>query len=231
MEEPSQIRIGLMVPSSNTIIEPDFYRNVPPEWTVHTARMFLETTTVEGESRMLDEFAFPAARNLATANPHVIVFGCTSAGALRGNQFDAELTHRINDETGIPVVSVIKSVREALTKHNAKKIAVVTPYIDELNTRIRTSIEEDGIEVVRIRGLGISKNYEIARVSKEEIINFSLETLKGVNPDLLFLSCTNFPAMSALSDLRRLVQFPVISSNHVAVEATILKIQDLAEVE
>ncbi len=227
MEKHDHYRVGLMVPSSNTIIEPDFYRNVPPEWTVHTTRMFLETTTVEGESRMLDEFAFPAAKNLATANPHIIVFGCTSAGALRGNQYDAELAQRITDKTGIPIVSVIKSVREALSKYNAKKIVVVTPYIDELNQRIRTSLEEDGIEVLRIRGLKISKNYQIAKVPREDIIRFSLETIEGLNPDLLFLSCTNFPAMSALSDLRNLVNFPVISSNQVAVEATILKIHEI----
>lgn len=227
LEKHHHYRIGLLVPSSNTMIEPDFYKNVPSEWSVHTSRMYLESTTVEGESRMLDEFALPAAQNLATANPHVIVFGCTSAGALRGNQYDAELTQRISNETGIPVVSVIKSVRQTLAKHKAKKIVVVTPYIDELNNRIRTSLEEDGVEVLRIKGMGISMNYKIAEVPKEQIIKLSLDSLDGLNPDLLFLSCTNFPAMSALGDLRKLIKIPIITSNQVAVEAAVNKIHEL----
>jgi len=60
-------RVGLMIPSVNTVMEPDFYRNVPAGWTVHTARMYLESTDGVGESRMLDERTLPAARDLATA--------------------------------------------------------------------------------------------------------------------------------------------------------------------
>ena len=46
---------------------------------------------------MLDEFALPAARDLGTARPDVVVFGCTSAGALRGNDYDAQLCERISE--------------------------------------------------------------------------------------------------------------------------------------
>jgi maleate isomerase len=214
-----------MVPSSNTVLEPDFYRNVPPNWTVHTARMFLEETTVKGESRMLDEFALPAARYVATARPHAIVFGCTSAGALRGNEYDAELLHRITEITNIPTVSVIKSVRTELQNLKASRIVVVTPYIEDLNQRIRISLEDDGLEVLRIRGLGISENFKIAEVAREEIIRFSLETVAGLEPDVLFLSCTNFPAVSVLDELRSQVKFPVISSNQVVLDAAIAAIE------
>ncbi len=46
-------RVGLIVPSSNTVIEVDFYRRLPADATLHTARMYLEQTTPEGESVML----------------------------------------------------------------------------------------------------------------------------------------------------------------------------------
>jgi len=48
-------RVGLIVPSSNTVIEPDMYRRLPPGATLHTARMLLEETTPAAESAMLDE--------------------------------------------------------------------------------------------------------------------------------------------------------------------------------
>ena len=91
-------RVGLMIPSSNTMMEVDFARDLPPGTALHTARMFMEDTTPAGESRMLDEFALPAARDLGTARPDVVVFGCTSAGVLRGNDYDAELCRRIGDD-------------------------------------------------------------------------------------------------------------------------------------
>lgn len=50
-------RIGLLVPSSNTVMEVDFYRSLPSSVTVHTGRMYMESTTVEGEEKMLDAYA------------------------------------------------------------------------------------------------------------------------------------------------------------------------------
>ncbi|PKO04278.1 MAG: Asp/Glu racemase [Chloroflexi bacterium HGW-Chloroflexi-3] len=214
-------RIGLMIPSSNTVIEPDFYHNVPDGWTVHTARMYMEDTTVEGESRMLDEFAMPAARDVATARPHVIVFGCTSAGALRGNTYDTDLIARITELTGIPALSVIKAVQNELKNLNALRIVVITPYVDELNERIRTSLTDDGLTILRIAGLGISENFQIGRVPGKEIVDFARRSVIGLQPDALFVSCTNFPAVSVLQELRNLFPFPVISSNQAILNAAI----------
>jgi maleate isomerase len=219
-------RIGLLVPSSNTVMEVDFYRNLPEHITVHTARMYMESTTAEGESRMLDEFTMPAVHDLATARPDVIVFGCTSAGALRGNDYDDELCKKISSVTGVPVVSVIRSAREVIQENNIKKVVVVTPYVTELNDRIQLSLETDGLEVMKIAGLGIFENFTIAEVAKEKILELAKNTVGTLNPDGLFVSCTNFPAMNALKELRDTFPFPVITSNQAAFEKTLKKIND-----
>jgi len=202
-------------------MEVDFYRNLPPQATVHTARMYMEETTVEGESRMLDEFALPAARDLATVRPHVVVFGCTSAGALRGNAYDERLCNEIAGITGAPTLSVIGSVRNAISASGARRIAVLTPYIEALNRRIRASLEGGGLEVVSIQGMDISVNRDIAEVSPEAIVEFSKERLKRVEVDLIFISCTNFRALEALPELRRIFPLPILSSNQVALEAVV----------
>lgn len=214
-------RIGLIVPSSNTVMEPDFYNHVPQGWTVHTSRMFLEDVTVEGESRMLDEFTFPAARDLATAKPDVIVFGCTSAGSLRGNDYDTWLINEITQRTGIPAVSVIRSVREQIQKFAGNRVVVVTPYTDEMNVRIQASLAPDGVDVIHIQGLGIVENTQIGVVPQQQILDLGLKAVAGLNPDGLFLSCTNFQAMDVLPELRRRLPFPVISSNQAALDAAI----------
>ena len=217
------IRIGLLIPSSNSTIEVDFYRSVPDHFTIHTARMFMEDTTVAGESRMLDEFALPAAREIATARPHVVVFGCTSAGALRGNDYDERLCQDITRLTGVPTVSVIRSVREILQEASARRLVVITPYIQELNSRIKSSLETDGVEVLRINGLGITENFKIATVPSADIIRLAEETVGDLQPDALFVSCTNFPAVSCLAELRQRFPFPVFTSNQAALEKTLQK--------
>jgi maleate isomerase len=223
-------RVGVLVPSSNTVMEPDFWRALPPGATLHTARMFLEDTTPEGEHRMLDEHVLPAARDLATARPDLIVFGCTSAGALRGNDYDAELCRRISDLSGVPTVSVIASVRRAIAASGARRVGVVTPYVDALNQRIRESVEADGVEVATIAGLGMTDNFEIAAVPRREILDLAERTLRGLAVDLAFVSCTNFPAVAALPELERRLGLPVVTSNQAAI-AAVLRMLDAAPAE
>ena len=86
-------KIALLVPSSNTVMENDLHSALPKDrYTVHTDRMFLVETTREAESVMLEKYARPAASDVGTTNPDLIVFGCTSAGSeLCGNLGDDDL--------------------------------------------------------------------------------------------------------------------------------------------
>lgn len=214
-------RIGLMVPSSNSVMEPDFYLNMPAKWTLHTARMFLEDVTPVSEARMIDEFALPAARDLATVRPDVLVFGCTSAGALRGNAFEEQLMADICAKTGIPCISVAKAVRETLRSLGVSRVAVATPYVEVLNQKIAASLEDDGIQVMRITGLGIVANTEIGTVPGQKIIDLAHKAVVGLEPQALFISCTNFPAVSVLEKIRSQFPFPVISSNQAILDAAV----------
>ena len=81
-------RVGLLIPSSNVVMEVDFYRSLPHDTTLHTSRMYLADATVAAEEQMLDELVLPAAEAAGTARPDVVVFGCTSAGELRGREGD-----------------------------------------------------------------------------------------------------------------------------------------------
>jgi len=221
-------RVGLMIPSSNTMMEPDFARDLPPGTALHTARMYMEDTTPAGENRMLDEFALPAARDLGTARPDVVVFGCTSAGALRGNDYDTELCGRIRELTGAPVVSTIGAVRDAIAGSGATSIGVITPYVDELNEKIRASIEADGTRVAAITGLGITDNFEIAEVGRDEIVAFAERALGPLAAEggigLVFASCTNFGAMAARPAIAGRLGLPVVTSNQAVLAAAVAQL-------
>lgn len=211
--------MGLIVPSSNSVMEVDFYRNLPEHCTLHVARMHLSETTVAGENAMLDDFLPQAVEDLASVRPHVVVFGCTSAGALRGNEYDRQLCRDIGRRTGARVVSVIASVREALKQTGARSIGVVTPYVDELNDRIRSSLETDGFQVPVVSGLGISENFLIAAVDPETIASFAAREIDGKPVDAVFISCTNFRGLQAAGLVNRVLGVPVVTSNGAALEA------------
>jgi maleate isomerase len=221
-----------MIPSSNTMMEVDFARELPPGTALHTARMYMEDTTPAGESKMLDEFALPAARDLGTARPDVVVFGCTSAGALRGDDYDLQLCQRISELTGAPTVSTIAAVRGAIKESGATTVGVITPYTGELNERIRASIEADGTHVAAISGLGITGNFEIAEVAPGDIVEFAARALGPLATagriDLVFASCTNFAAMAARDAIAERLGLPVVTSNQAVLAAAVARLPPAA---
>ena len=216
-------RVGLLVPSSNTTIEGDFHRNLPEDVEVITSRMFLEHTTKNAEIYMIEESLPDAIRMIRTAKPHVTVFGCTSAGSLFGQGYDASILQDIRKETGTEVVSILSALSEEFALLGAMKIAVFTPYIEELNETIRASLEEDGFDVLSIDGMGIVDNTRIGSLRGEEILAFARDKINHAHlekADCLFFSCTNLPAIRALPLLQE--NFPktsIMTSNLAAIRA------------
>src|SRR5574341_1458708 len=103
-------RLGIIVPSSNTTVETDFARGLPPGVTHHTARMFLSETTAEAERRMVEHHVPIAVQDIASLYPHAVVFACTSAGAVLGAEGEARLIEDIARQCQAPVVSTNTAV-------------------------------------------------------------------------------------------------------------------------
>lgn len=211
-------RVGLLVPSSNTVMEPDLARGLAPDMTVHTARMLLRDVTAEAEERMLDQHTLPAAEALATLEPDLTVFGCTSAGALRGHSADHALTERISHITGSPTVSVIQAVRTALRRLGARRIAVATPYTDAMTDRVVASLDDLG-EIVAVANLGLVDNRAIGDTAPERVAEFVVAELGRSGADAIFISCTNLRAVEVLEQVATAVGVPVTSSNAATIDA------------
>ncbi len=192
----------------------------------------MEDTTPAGENRMLDEFALPAARDLGTARPDVVVFGCTSAGALRGNDYDAELCQRISELTHAPVVSTIGAVRTAIEASGAASIGVITPYVDELNEKIKASIA--GRRDRRGRHHRARHHRQLpdrrGRTRRDRGLRRAGPRARwppSGTIDLVFASCTNFGAMAARPAIAERLGLPVVTSNQAVLAAAVARLQAL----
>ena len=221
------MRVGLIVPSSNTVAEVDFYRHLPPGATLHTARMYLDQVTPDEEAVMLDEHLPAAVRDLATVRPDAVVFACTSAGTLRGNASERELVAWMGERTGARTISVASAVRRAIAARGARRVGVATPYVEALNEKIRASLEQDGLEVVGVRGMGITANADIGAVPPERIVEFACDEYGDADIELLFVSCTNFRSLEARERIEHDLGLPVVTSNHAALEAVLAQLPSL----
>ncbi len=214
-------RIGLIVPSSNTVVEPDFARNLPPGAAVHTARMFLAETTEAAERVMVEQYVPQAVTDVASLHPDVVAFACTSAGAVLGADGEARLIDQIATQTDAPVVSTNNAVKAHIARHSPRRVAVITPYIDELNERIKAGLIGSGLNVVHISGLGLTENVKIGEVTPAEIVRFAERQLEHVDFDLLFVSCTNFRGVETRPALMERFGVPVVTSNQATIVAAL----------
>jgi len=216
-------RIGLLVPSSDTAIEVDLYRRLPERFTLHTARMHLEATTVAGEERMLEEEMDPAARRLAAVSPELVIFGCTSATALHGVEGDAAVARHVESVVGSPCMTVIQAVMEEIQRLSPRNVLLVTPYIEELNRRLRDTFLEAGLPVSGVVGMGLDSDLEIGAVAPEEIRRFVVRATRKATPlpDCVFVSCTTFRAFEVAEQLERELDIPLVSSNQCVFRAVL----------
>lgn len=212
------LRIGLIVPSSNTVMEPDFHQHIGRTGVVSTTRVFLENVTREAEVRMLEHDLSKAIELIRTTAPDIVVFGCTSAGALGTLAHDDGIGGVIEKGVGVRAVTVLGAVITQLRSIGPRKVAVFTPYVEDLTNGIASCLAEAGYPPLKAMGMGIRANLEIGGVPPSEIISFVESQIEGCAPDCLFLSCTNWRAIEAIEPLHRKLGIPIITSNQAAID-------------
>jgi len=210
-------RIGLIVPSVSITCETEFHRLVPNGVTVHSARMYLKETTPESLARMLEDVE-RAAKMLADVAPHVIAFACTSGSFFEGIKGNERLIKLIESASGVPAATTSSAMAEALRALGIKKVALATPYLDEINARERSFLEENGFDVVNVKGLQLAaparrdQPTDIEMQSPSSVYELA-ESANTDEADGIFISCAGLRALEVAENLERDLGKPVATSN------------------
>jgi maleate isomerase len=199
----------MMLPSENTVAEPQIAAMLPPGVSLHTTRLRLR-----GESgnllSMLDRLE-EATELLADAHVTRIIFHCTAVSMWSPEIVD-EIAGRVATVTDVPLVITSEAIVDALQTLEAKKIVLVTPYVQDTNDREVRFLSHRGISVLRERGLGIASGLGMAAVEPEQ---WYREVLAMRDPDAqaYFISCTTVRSADVIEELERELEAPVITSN------------------
>ena len=212
-------RIGLLVPSSNTTVEPEFYRALPREVTLHTARLYLTQITPESILGMVEDLEVQS-RLLASAEVDVVVLGATAPSFLKGLGYDREIIAKIAAATGKPATTTSTALIEALAHLGVKRVALGSAYDDKVNGIARAFIEASGVRVVNAAGLGLVDNLVVGRLAPETAFDLGRK-VDHADADAIVLACTNWQTMDALERLEAAVGKPVVSTTQVSIWAAL----------
>ncbi|MFQ4149752.1 aspartate/glutamate racemase family protein [Arthrobacter sp. LAPM80] len=207
-------RIGMIVPSSNTCLEPQSYRILGDrqDVTIHFARIPVTRIALDDSSdKQFDaEVMRDAARLLATADVDVIAWNGTS-GSWLGVDHDRELASQIQAATGIPATTSTLAYMDAFASFGTESISLFTPYTQDVNSKIINAYAEHGLITVADHALGLSDNESFARVTTDELRPGSLK-LAASAPDAVVYLCTNLFGANIAAEIEEQTNIPVLDS-------------------
>ncbi|HXF66086.1 MAG TPA: decarboxylase [Burkholderiales bacterium] len=205
-------KLGLIVPSWNTVMEYEIQRMAGGAFSVHTMRI-AHTADTEENLLWLATQATDAARLLAHARVNVICYGCTASGFLKGPHKDREIGAEIEAVTGIAAATTSGSVVEALRALGARRVSVATAYEPWLNERVRSYLEAAGFAVAEIRGFGTQAH---AAITPERVAALAAEVDRP-EAEALFVSCSNLRTLEIIEPVERSIGKPVVTSNQASL--------------
>ena len=212
-----QGRIGLIIPSSNRLTEPQFHAYAPRDVDVHVTRL-----------RMTGEWHRPlaelrgaveeAAGALSDTKPDVIVFHCTASSMEDGLAGEERVVEWIRGAGGRPAMTTGQAVTEALTALAVRKLVLISPYVEATNRLELRYMREAGFEVVHELGLGLPGSDAYVEVTPDRWLEIACDNRRP-EADGYFLSCTNTRMIEVIEAAEHSLARPVVSSNQAALWA------------
>lgn len=214
-----RIRLGVLTPSSNTSLEPLTCAMLHglPGVSAHFSRFTVTRISLDDSAlgQFDDSKILAAARLLADARVDVIGWSGTAAGWM-GFETDRLLCARIREATGIPATSSILALNELLALRGFARMAIVSPYLDDVQQRIQANYLAAGIEVVAESHLSISENFAFAEVDAATL-DSQVARVAQAAPQVIVPYCTNLYSAHLAAQWEQLHRIPVYDTTSTVV--------------
>src|SRR6185503_13818020 len=125
-----------------------------------------------------------------------------------GFERDVKLCERITQATGIPACTAMLALNELLERTDAKRIGFVTPYLDDVQTRINANYENAGYTIAADRHLRMQDNFSFSTVTAAEMRAMTAEVAAS-KPDAIAIVCTNMRGAPLAEELEQAHGIPI----------------------
>ena len=208
---------GILVPSTNTTCEIELSR-LPQDLQVHTARLGKGGGSPFSPS--LDADVAYQSKLLSDARVEVIALAQTSA-SLFADDYDEVTVKRMTEASGVPSFTSAQAVGRALQALGAKRIAMATPYSEEVIARAKHYYESKyGIAVVASESLGATNSYAIGKMDAG-VAQAAFARIDRPDIEALVVPGGNFPTMEHIAPWERQFGKPVVTTNQATLWAVL----------
>jgi maleate isomerase len=216
------VRFGLLVPSSNVTMERELAamfaarsRVSPERFSLHSGRVRMRSVTPR-ELAAMNAQATRAMQELADAAVDVMVYACLVALMAEGPGAHRRAEERLGgvlaaEGCAAPVVSSAGALVDTLQLMEARRVAVITPYLPALTERVCDYIAAEGVVVVEARSLSVADNAAVGRLDPRGLLRLADGLSRNV--DVVVISaCVQMPSLPVIAEAEARLGLPVISS-------------------
>ena len=204
-------RIGLIALATDFNSEQELRRFFPCDVEIFTNRVLnANPLTIENLRNMVSDISRAAGAILPGLKLDAMIYGCTSGTVVNGAKKIEKLIQK--SCPNVLVTNPLTAVLTALNALNIKRISILTPYIEEVNLAMLDSIKEHGLEVINISGLNFDDDIDITGIPAQDIIQYAVQSMDD-NAEALFISCTALRTSGVISQIEKIINKPVITSN------------------
>ena len=214
-------RLGVVVPVSNTNLEPDLMWLAPTGVSLHFARAGgYDVDQIPDEKQMQqysDSTPTEVIESLKHCRADLVLYGCTSATLAQGPAYDKRFRGDIETITGVPAVTAAGALVEVLQRLEVQRFAFTSPYVASLNDLAIGFLESSGLECVhRLDAPSPLSNEAVGDTRPEEIIEIALRA-DHADAEVLVISCTDYRATEAIAAIEEQIGKPVVTSNQASL--------------
>jgi maleate isomerase len=208
-------RVGLIIPSSNRMVEQEmigaFAAGVQP----HVTRL-----RMTGPNRGPLDTVLPrieeATRALTDARCEVVAFHCTANSMDEGRDGEERILAAMSRAGAPHATTTATAIRRAFDALGARRIVLVTPYDQRTTDHEAEFLHEAGFEVLHAVGFALNGSDAYCATAPTFWRECTLEAARPV-ADVYFVSCANISVFSVIAELERQLDRPVVTSNQAVV--------------
>ena len=209
---------GVIVPSTNTVVEHDYWRAGVEGVAFRAGSMYIPDPTIDGDAGFeallvqIRASIDDAVRDVLTAEPERMVMGMSAETFWGGTEGNAAFEQRIRTRTGLPVTTGASACREALRVLGARRIAVFSPYQPVADREVGRFFTEAGFDVTAVTGLRCPTAMDIARVPEQRLCDVVGE-IDSPEADAIVQVGTNLSFVKQAEALEAELGKPVVAIN------------------
>ncbi len=211
-DHPDEPAVGLIVLQTDETMEHELRHWLPSKVRLFHSRI-PNSVDINSDSLHAMKQVLPATAALlpSTTTFKVIAYGCTSAATVIGEQAVTDAVQSVFPK--VAVTNPLSAIKARLTSLNARRIALLTPYVLAVSQALINSLNNDGYQVVQVGSFNESRDDRVARIASHSLMQ-ALEALASEGDvDAIVASCTNLRMAGLLQQATDRLGLPVISSN------------------